>query len=124
VGDDPKRSSPFSRLGEQLTGLLDPEGAFRRGQGIVSGVTQATKEEFMRLFAAEVRAFLQKIDATDLVQEVITGLVLDVKMQVRFSKAEDGKVAPQVSVERTEIRTEADDPKPASERPATKPRPR
>ena len=101
----------FSRLGEQLSGLLDPEAALRRGQGIVTGVTQATKDEMMRIISGEVRSFLDGMDIADLAQQVISGLVVDVNMQVRFSRSDDGLAQPTVTRNETKIRTrrEADD---------------
>ncbi|MCH9685502.1 MAG: hypothetical protein K0V04_28980 [Deltaproteobacteria bacterium] len=99
----------FSRLGEQLTGLLDPESAFRRGQGLVTGVTQATKEEFIRIVSAEMRNFLDKMDAADLLQEVIAGLTIDVNMQVKFSKDGDGRAQPEITRQDAKIRRNKDD---------------
>src|SRR5688572_9525731 len=90
-----EKGSRFQRLGEQLTGLWDPESAFRRGSGLVAGVTQATKEELVRVISAEVKNFLDKMDAADLLQQVIAGLVIDVSMQVRFSREGDGPAKPE-----------------------------
>lgn len=102
----------FQRLGEQLTGLLDPESAFRRGQGIVTGVTQATKEELMRIVSSEVRSFLDKVDAVDLLQQVIAGLTVDVNMQIKFSRADDGMAQPRITRNETKIGTRRDRPTP------------
>ncbi|MCA9706913.1 MAG: hypothetical protein KDK70_13755 [Myxococcales bacterium] len=104
---EPRRR--FSRLGEQLTGLLDPEAAFRRGSGLVTGVTQATKEELVRIVSAEMRNFLDKMDAADLIQQVIAGLVIDVNMQVRFSKQGNGPAQPEITRQEAKIRLEGDD---------------
>lgn len=106
----------FSRLGEQLSGLLDPEAALRRGQGLVTGVTQATKDEAMRIISAEVRNFLDGMDIADLAQQVISGLVVDVNMQVRFSREDpNGPAQPTITRNETKIRTkreaDADPPK-------------
>jgi|GEM_PF-1934767 len=110
--EDPEESAEhrearwgFSRLGEQLSGLLDPEAALRRGQGIVTGVTQATKDEMMRIISGEVRSFLDGMDIADLAQQVISGLVVDVNMQVRFSRSDDGLAQPTVTRNETKIRT-------------------
>ncbi|MBK6915940.1 MAG: hypothetical protein IPH07_00930 [Deltaproteobacteria bacterium] len=99
------RKTRLGRLGEQLTGLLDPESALRKGQDLVSGVTQATKEELMRIVSAEMRSVLDKMDAVDLLQQVIAGLVVDVHMQVRFSRASDGVAQPRITKQETQIRT-------------------
>lgn len=116
--DDPHREKGrrFARLGEQLTGLLDPEAAFRRGSGIVTGVTQATKEEFVRIVSAEMRNFLDKMDAADLLQQVIAGLVIDVNMQVRFSRDEDGRAQPEITRQDAKIRLGEDERPSRSER--------
>ena len=120
----------FTRLGEQLSGLLDPEAALRRGQGIVTGVTNATKDEMMRIVGAEVRTFLNHIDIADLAQRVISGLVVDVSMQVRFSQHGEGPAKPTITRSETKIRTttktraqadqeadEADEPAPDKRKP-------
>ncbi len=101
-GDDDMRSR-LGRLGEQLTGLLDPEAALRKGQDLVSGVTQATKEELMRIATSELRSFLDKMDAVDLLQQVISGLVVDVHMQVKFSRSADGTAQPKITKQSSQI---------------------
>jgi hypothetical protein len=106
----PDQRRRFQRLGEQLTGLLDPESAFRRGQGIVTGVTQATKEELMRIVSSEVRSFLDKMDAVDLLQQVIAGLTVDVHMQVKFSRSEDGMAQSRITRSDTKIGSRRDRP--------------
>lgn len=101
--------SRLGRLGEQISGLLDPEAALRRGQDLVSGVTSATKEELMRIATSELRSFLDKMDAVELLQQVIAGLVVDVHMQVKFSRSADGIAQPQITKQTSQI-TVRDDP--------------
>lgn len=91
-----ERRNRFQRLSEQLTGLLDPESAFRRGQGIVTGVSRATKEELMRLVGVEVRSFLDKMDIADLAQQVVAGLQVDIHMKVKFSRS-DGRMTSEIT---------------------------
>lgn len=107
-GEDDKRTR-LGRLGEQLTGLLDPEAALRRGQDLVNGVTHATKEELMRIATSELRSFLDKMDAVDLLQQVIAGLVVDVHMQVRFSRGADGTTQPKITKQTSEISVREDE---------------
>ncbi len=102
--EDGKEPNRFQRFGEQLTGLLDPEAAFRRGSGLVTGVTQATKEEFVRIVSAEMRNFLDGMDAADLLQQAIAGLVIDVNMQVKFSRDADGATKPEVTHKESKVR--------------------
>ena len=50
----------FRRFGDGLLGNLlgDSSAAIKRGQGLVTGVAQGTKEELVRMISAEVRAQL------------------------------------------------------------------
>lgn len=120
--DEPAPRGRFSRLGEQLTGFLDPESAFRRGSDLVTGVTQATKDEVIRIVGSEVRNFLDKMDAAELMQQVIAGLVVDVTMQVRFSlDPKSGRAQPEITKQKTRLRNsgpstaEPRDPPPAAD---------
>ncbi|MFV8752418.1 hypothetical protein ACNOYE_17875 [Nannocystaceae bacterium ST9] len=99
--DPDERSRAFRRFGDSLLGNLlgDSGAAIRRGQGLVSGVAQGTKEELVRMISAEVRGFLDKMDAADLVQEIVSGLVIEMKTEIRFRRAEDGKLEPQIDNE-------------------------
>lgn len=105
---DRERDRSFRRLGDQLfSNLIGESGAaFKRGQGLVTGVAQGTKEELVRIFSQEVRGFLDKMDAADLVQEIVSGLVIEMKTEIRFTRAEDGRVEPQIETGETKVRHE------------------
>jgi hypothetical protein len=92
------RDRSFRRLGDSLISSIwgDSSAAFKRGQGLVTGVAQGTKEELVRMISAEVRGFLDKMDAADLVQEIVSGLVIEMKTEIRFRRSEDGKLEPEV----------------------------
>ncbi|RMG98148.1 MAG: hypothetical protein D6705_06980 [Deltaproteobacteria bacterium] len=96
-----RREASRGLLGGIAAGLLDPETTLRRGQQVLGGVTRGTKEEIVRIVSAEVRNFLDKMDVVDLLQRVVHGLELDVSMQVRFRRNEDGTT-------RTEVRREGE----------------
>ena len=101
-----ERARAFRRFGDSLLGNLlgDSSAAIKRGQGLVTGVAQGTKEELVRMISAEVRGFLDKMDAADLVQEIVSGLVIEMKTEIRFRRADDGKLEPQVEGTETKIR--------------------
>lgn len=99
------------RLSEGLTGLLDPDGALGKGKDYVTGVTQATKTEVVRMISAEVRNFLDGMDTVDLMQRVIAGLVIDVKAEIRFSVDPQGQLKSSISSKDTEIRSVEDKPR-------------
>lgn len=111
--DDPPRddrlgfSTGFRRkLGEGLAGLLDPEGALGKGKELVTGVTQATKNELVRMISAEVRQFLDGMDTVDLLQRVIAGLVIDVKAEIRFSIDPEGQLKSSIKTEKLAPKSE------------------
>jgi hypothetical protein len=113
-------SSNFRRkLGEGLAGLLDPDGAIGKGKDLVTGVTSATKNEVVRMISAEVRQFLDGMDTVELLQQVIAGLVIDVKAEVRFSIDPEGQLKPAIKAEKTAQRSK--EPAPAAAPAATPP---
>ena len=99
--------SGFRRsLGDKLlSGLFESGEVLRRGQGIVSEVAQVTKGELVRIVGAEVRTFLDKVDVSDLVQEIMSGLVLEVKTEVRFTRDSTGKIRPKAQETQTRFRS-------------------
>jgi len=99
------------RLSEGLNGLLDPDGALGKGKDYVTGVTQATKTEVVRMVSAEVRNFLDGMDTVDLMQRVIAGLVIDVKAEIRFSVDPQGMLKTNITSKETEIRSAEDRPR-------------
>lgn len=113
-------SSSFRRkLGEGLAGLLDPDGAIGKGKEIVTGVTQATKNEVVRMVSAEVKQFLDGMDTVELLQRVIAGLVIDVKAEIRFSIDPEGQLKPAIKAEKATARSK--EQQPAREPPAREP---
>ena len=113
-------SSGFRRkISEGLTGLLDPEGALGKGKDFVTGVSQATKTEVIRMVSAEVRNFLDGMDTVDLMQRVIAGLVVDVKAEIRFSIDPNGQLKSSIATKETEIRSANEAKKPDANRPDT-----
>ena len=90
-------------------GILDPDGPLRRGGEVIGGVTRGTKEELVRIVSAEVRNFLDKMDAVDLLQQVVHGLTVDVNIQVKFSREEGGRTAAKVTRSDARVGSAEDD---------------
>lgn len=103
--DTVERERGRRRLGDSLIGSLfgDSTAAFKRGQGLVTGVAQGTKEELVRIFSHEVRGFLDKMDAVDLVQQIVSGLVIEMKTEIRFRRDDDGRLEPEVRTSDTKV---------------------
>ena len=108
--DDPRGRSRLGRkIGEGiLSGILEGGAAIRRGQDKVSGVAQGTKEEILRIVGSEVRGFLDKIDVVDMMQQVVSGLVIDVNAQIRIRRDENGKIATEVEKQEVKLDKEPD----------------
>ncbi|MCA9637165.1 MAG: hypothetical protein KC420_14155 [Myxococcales bacterium] len=116
--DDPsERTSTYSfrrKLSEGLTGLLDPDGALGKGRDYVSGFAQGTKSELVRIFATEVRSFLDNMDSVEMLQRVIAGLVIEVKTEIRFSLDKEGKLQPTMTTRESKVSQPAAAPSPAA----------
>lgn len=98
------------RLGDAIvSGILESGAAIRRGQDLIGGVASGTKEEIVRIVGAEVRGFLDKMDVVDLAQEVVSGLVVEVKTEIRFRRDDQGKVRPVVDEEKTKTKISNDE---------------
>lgn len=93
-------------IAERLfAGLSESGEVLRRGQDLVSDVAQSTKDEVLRVVGAELRGFLDKMDMADLMQEIVAGLVLEIKTEVRFSRTEHG-LEPKISGTESTVRGE------------------
>jgi hypothetical protein len=119
-----ERERMFRRLGDSLIGSIwgDSSAAFKRGQGLVTGVAQGTKDELVRMISHEVRGFLDKMDAADLVQQIVSGLVIEMKTEIRFRRDESGRLEPDVRTSETKVAHEgekkpSDNKKPGDKKP-------
>lgn len=105
--EDPgDRASSYSfrrKLSEGLTGLLDPDGALGKGRDYVSGFAQGTKSELVRIFANEVRSFLDNMDSVEMLQRVIAGLKIDIKTEITFSLDDDGRLQPSITTRESKV---------------------
>ena len=117
-----ERERSFRKLGDSLISSIwgDSSAAIKRGQGLVTGVAQGTKEELARMIAQEVRGFLDKMDAADLVQEIVSGLVIEMKTEIRFRRDEEGRLEPDIRTEPAKVGHEAER-KPAAKNGKPKP---
>lgn len=100
-----ERDRSFRRLGDSLISSIwgDSSAAIKRGQGLVTGVAQDTKEELVRMISHEVRGFLDKMDAADLVQEIVSGLVIEMKTEIRFRRDDSGRLEPDIRTSEAKV---------------------
>lgn len=121
---EPDRDRSFRKLGDSLISSIwgDSSAAFKRGQGLVTGVAQGTKEELVRMISHEVRGFLDKMDAADLMQEIVSGLVIEMKTEIRFRRDETGRLEPDIRTKPVKVGHE-DEHKPEARADGSKPQP-
>lgn len=86
-----------------LTSLLEGGAKIKRGQDRVTGAAQGTKEELLRMVGTEVRGFLDKIDVVDMMQKVVSGLVIDVNAQIRI-RHDDGDEKLKTEISKSDIK--------------------
>lgn len=109
--DDRRYQARFKRM---LSDLLDSGAALRRGsQEIVTGVAVGTKDELVRMATGEIRGFLEKLDVADIVQDIVAGLVIEVKAEIKFSRDPNtGKITSKVTTQDVATRTSSSGPRP------------
>ena len=120
TADDRGRRDVRRTLAERLlAGLSESGDVLRKGQDLVAEVASGTRDEVARLVSAEVRRFLDGIDAQDLVREILEGLVVEVNAEVRFRKSGDAEASGTKIAFRTDRRPTSNaekDPQPAPAR--------
>jgi hypothetical protein len=85
------------------------------------GQAESTKEEVVQALRRELRGFLSSMDAQTLMQKALTGLVLELKAEVRFRPDENGTLVPDVRVG-SSARSSREPAKPAPRKPARRKR--
>lgn len=106
--DDEQRDEQSAEGGDRqplfkrvLTDLID---SGKRGPQLVNDVAVGTKEELVRIISGEFRGFLDKMDVVDLVQEVFSGMTVDISAQIKFSRDSEGRLQPEVKKNEGRIR--------------------
>lgn len=127
MADSPQRTPPASGAGTGSTGGADPRettspgseppgapeerippaGSERIDRGIADFVKRAvsagvgaasrSKEDIMRTAATEVRAWLDHMNFSEEIAKALSHMVIEVKTEIRFRPAEDGRLVPQTT---------------------------
>jgi len=96
------------RIDEEVTspgGDRDREGsitdfvrrAVSAGVGAAAGAAARSKDDIMRAAAGEVRNWLEHMNFNEELMKALSKMVVEVKTEVRFRMAEDGKVVSETS---------------------------
>jgi hypothetical protein len=71
----------------------------RRAVSAGVGAASRSKEDIMRVAAAEVRSWLDHLNMNEEIARVLSKMVIEVKTEIRFRPAEGGKLVPEASNE-------------------------
>jgi hypothetical protein len=71
--------------------------AVSAGVGAAAGAAARSKDDIMRAAAGEVRNWLEHMNFNEELMKALSKMVIEVKTEVRFRAAEDGKVVSETS---------------------------
>lgn len=69
----------------------------RRALSAGVGAASRSKDDIMRVAASEVRGWLEHLNLNDEIAKALAKMVIEVKTEIRFRPAEDGKLVPETS---------------------------
>ncbi|HVV16381.1 MAG TPA: hypothetical protein VHH90_04185 [Polyangia bacterium] len=70
----------------------------RRAVSAGVGAAARSKDDIMRAAAGEVKNWLDRLNLNEELAKVLTKVVVEVKAEIRFRPAEDGKLVPEVKI--------------------------
>jgi hypothetical protein len=107
AGTAPPNAAPEAVLDEEPT---SPRSSEERGErehtlsdfvrrAVSAGVGAAarSKDDIMRAAAGEMKSWLDHLNVNEELAKVLTKLVIEVRTEVRFRPAEDGKIVPEAT---------------------------
>jgi hypothetical protein len=80
--------------GQSASGITD---FVRRAVSAGVGAASRSKEDIMRVAAAEVRTWLEHLNLNEEVAKALSKMVIEVKTEIRFRPLEDGRVVPETT---------------------------
>lgn len=86
---------PTVPLGERERGDRGITDFVRRAVSAGVGAASRSKDDIMRVAAAEMRTWLEHLNLNDEVAKALSKLVIEVKTEIRFRPTEDGKLVPE-----------------------------
>lgn len=69
----------------------------RRAVSAGVGAASRSKDDIMRVAASEVRGWLEHLNLNEEIAKALAKMVIEVKTEIRFRPAEDGKLVPETS---------------------------
>ncbi|HSS39767.1 MAG TPA: hypothetical protein VLT58_13455 [Polyangia bacterium] len=71
----------------------------RRAVSAGVGAARSSKDDIMRAAAGEVRNWLEHLNLNDELAKALSKMVIEVKTEIRFRPAEDGRMVPETTNE-------------------------
>lgn len=71
----------------------------RRAVSAGVGAAARSKDDIMRVAAAEMRTWLEHMNLNDEIAKALANMVIEVKTEIRFRPSESGKMVPQTTNE-------------------------
>ncbi|MFL5303875.1 MAG: hypothetical protein ACJ8F1_01625 [Polyangia bacterium] len=71
----------------------------RRAVSAGVGAARSSKDDIMRAAAGEVRSWLEHLNLNEEVAKALAKMVIEVKTEIRFRPAEDGRMVPETTNE-------------------------
>lgn len=69
----------------------------RRAVSAGVGAASRSKDDFVRVAATEMRGWLEHLNLSDEIAKALSKTVIELKTEIRFRPAEDGKLVPETS---------------------------
>jgi hypothetical protein len=87
----PDERPPTERIDRGLADFV------RRAVSAGVGAASRSKDDIMRTAAIEMRTWLEHMNFSEEVAKALANMVIEVKTEIRFRPAEDGRLVPQAS---------------------------
>jgi hypothetical protein len=69
----------------------------RRAVSAGVGAAARSKDDIMRTAAGEMRTWLEHMNFSEEIAKALSGMVIEVKTEIRFRPSEDGRLVPQAT---------------------------
>lgn len=101
AGAAPEDAAPEPAT-DETTGRTDDRRItdfVRRAVSAGVGAARSSKDDIMRAAAGEVRSWLEHLNLNEEVAKALAKMVIEVKTEIRFRPAEDGRMVPETTNE-------------------------
>ena len=87
----PEERPPTERIDRGIADFV------RRAVSAGVGAAARSKDDIMRTAATEMRTWLEHMNFSEEIAKALSGMVIEVKTEIRFRPSEDGRLVPQAT---------------------------